>query len=182
MTGGFWVAYWQDANKNGYVQKYSLAGQALTSPLKFDDDLFAIARVPEIVESGPYHGALSLAWSVRPGSGGSDSTYYQLFDAGSGAALTDALLVSDTAYAEILSLASQDDGPTVVFNKPSGIEKSVINHVQQSPYTVTENADVSTVILDVNATDAENDTLQFSVSGTDTSLVTIDADSGRSPA
>ena len=135
--------------------------------------------MPEIVESGPYHGALSLAWSVRPGSGGSDSTYYQLFDAGSGAALTDALLVSDTAYAEILSLASQDDGPTVVFNKPSGIEKSVINHVQQSPYTVTENADVSTVILDVNATDAENDTLQFSVSGTDTSLVTIDADSGE---
>ena len=43
--------------------------------------------------------------------------------------------------------------------------------------SVSENANISEVIYDVTATDADvNDVLTFSVSGTDASLVTIDSD------
>ena len=46
--------------------------------------------------------------------------------------------------------------------------------------SVSENANISEVIYDVTATDADvNDVLTFSVSGTDASLVTIDSDDGE---
>ena len=46
--------------------------------------------------------------------------------------------------------------------------------------TVIENADVSTVIYKVNATDADvTDILSYTISGTDAALLTIDNDDGE---
>ena len=82
-----------------------------------------------------------------------------------------------------MSLAAQSSGDAMLFNaNVTSTTYDFVEVTQSGPVSITENADASTVILDVNATDAENDTLQFSVSGTDASLVTIDADERRSPA
>ena len=45
--------------------------------------------------------------------------------------------------------------------------------------TVLENASTDTVIYDVEANDPDNDTLTYSVSGSDASYVTIDSDDGE---
>ena len=42
-----------------------------------------------------------------------------------------------------------------------------------------ENADITTVIYDADATDPDGDTLTYSVSGTDQAYVTIDSDDGE---
>ena len=45
--------------------------------------------------------------------------------------------------------------------------------------SVEENADITTVIYDADATDPDGDTLTYSVSGTDASYVEIDSDDGE---
>ena len=45
--------------------------------------------------------------------------------------------------------------------------------------TVVENASIDTVIYDAEANDPDNDTLTYSVSGSDASYVTIDSDDGE---
>ncbi len=46
------------------------------------------------------------------------------------------------------------------------------------PGSVAENAAISTVIYTAFATDEDNDTLTYSVSGNDASSITIDASTG----
>ena len=45
--------------------------------------------------------------------------------------------------------------------------------------TIAENADITTVIYDAEATDPDGDTLTYSISGTDASYVEIDEDDGE---
>ena len=45
--------------------------------------------------------------------------------------------------------------------------------------SVAENADITTVIYDADATDPDGDTLTYSVSGTDATYVQIDTDDGE---
>ena len=171
------VVWVEGSSKQGYMQLFSKNGSASGEKIAFDDGVAALSNNIQVLNSGPYSSAIGLTWSIN--EAGTWQLFHQVFSSNL-EPITEIFTASETSYAQEISSASQTNGPSLVFNRTSsGLEYQTIDHVQQSPYTVTENADVSTVILDVNATDAENDTLQFSVSGTDASLVTIDADDGE---
>ena len=58
-------------------------------------------------------------------------------------------------------------------------ENNPPNIISLNSEDIDENADITTVIYDADATDPDDDTLTYSVSGTDASYVEIDSDDGE---
>ena len=69
------------------------------------------------------------------------------------------------------------DFSSLDFTNPYSNEVSTIT--SSNTGSVVENADITTVIYDADATDPDGDTLTYSVSGTDASYVSIDSDDGK---
>ena len=69
------------------------------------------------------------------------------------------------------------DFSSLDFSNPNSNE--VANITSSNTGSVEENADITTVIYDADATDPDGDTLTYSVSGTDASYVEIDEDDGE---
>ena len=148
--------------------------QPISAKTNFAENVDSIATNLQVGSIAPHGEALMFAWAKG------NEKFYSVFDKNLDQIGGNNLSLGDASYTAHMSLAAQSGGDAMLFNQNlTSTTYDFIEVTQSGPATITENADVSTVILDVNATDAENDTLQYSVTGTDAALVTIDTDDGE---